>query len=676
MKRKRKIFPLLLFTMLILGAAGGAAFANGGGIAPEAPTYEDLSNGDSNHTAIDVTIKCVEDHTACYSTEYKLFENTSSKVGYSLGEVQWDVETERWYCDVTIIPDDYITSYSKSSRAKYTAHELTENEEKTKVIRFWYMEEYAAKGTNPWRTEDGYSGTGGNPPQRKVTFEVIHTVIPRTITCKLDNVTSDTINLSADVSQKAGDNEVVYYAMSTTPDADPSTLSFIPFSEFTAEWDGILPNTTYYFWAKVNQSNSTGLVEAISEPIAVTTLCSHTDDASILTHHGRVEADCTTTGSVEYWSCEVCGKNFADAEGNTEMDAVDIVIPSAGHKLTHHGRVEASCTTAGSTEYWSCEVCGKNFADAEGSAEMDAADMVIPAMGHDFGEWETAAAPSCTGQGSEQRTCSRCEYKEYRDMDPVGHDWEDDFTVDQEPACTQDGSKSIHCSRCDATKDSTVIPATGHSYTAYVTETAATCTEKGTEKAVCDNGCGETDVRELPALGHEWSDPEWKWAEDYSSAVISFTCKRDEAHVENVEAKISKNTTAATCTEAGSMKYSASASFEGKVYTDEKTEIIAAVGHRFKWVIDKEATATEKGSKHEECEVCGNKKDAVEIPATGTVTTNSNGNNSATGTVSNTSSSSGSPKTGDDSYMILWIVSMGMALIVLAGTVIYRRRVR
>ena len=67
--------------------------------------------------------------------------------------------------------------------------------EKTKVIRFWYMEEYAAKGTNPWRTEDGYRGTGGNPPQRKVTFEEIHTVIPRTITCKLDNVTSDTINL-------------------------------------------------------------------------------------------------------------------------------------------------------------------------------------------------------------------------------------------------------------------------------------------------------------------------------------------------------------------------------------------------------------------------------------------------------------------------------------------------
>ena len=36
--------------------------------------------------------------------------------------------------------------------------------------------------------------------------------------------------------------------------------------------------------------------------------------------------------------------------------------------------------------------------------------------------------------------------------------------------------------------------------------------------------------------------------------------------------------------------------------------------HNFKWIIDKEATATEKGSKHEECTVCGYKKAAVDIP--------------------------------------------------------------
>ena len=39
--------------------------------------------------------------------------------------------------------------------------------------------------------------------------------------------------------------------------------------------------------------------------------------------------------------------------------------------------------------------------------------------------------------------------------------------------------------------------------------------------------------------------------------------------------------------------------------------------HSFKWVIDKEPTVTRKGSKHEECTVCGYKKAAVAIPAKG-----------------------------------------------------------
>ena len=43
----------------------------------------------------------------------------------------------------------------------------------------------------------------------------------------------------------------------------------------------------------------------------------------------------------------------------------------------------------------------------------------------------------------------------------------------------------------------------------------------------------------------------------------------------------------------------------------EKADITA---HTFKQIIDKEATATEKGSKHEECTVCGYKKAAVDIP--------------------------------------------------------------
>ena len=68
--------------------------------------------------------------------------------------------------------------------------------------------------------------------------------------------------------------------------------------------------------------------------------------------------------------------------------------------------------------------------------------------------------------------------------------------------------------------------------------------------------------------------------------------------------------------------------------------------HTFKWVTDKEATATEKGSKHEECTVCGYRKAAAEIPATG----------SGSGSASQPTKpgSTGSPQTGDSSS-VLWL---------------------
>ncbi|MFR2659174.1 MAG: DUF5695 domain-containing protein [[Clostridium] leptum] len=52
----------------------------------------------------------------------------------------------------------------------------------------------------------------------------------------------------------------------------------------------------------------------------------------------------------------------------------------------------------------------------------------------------------------------------------------------------------------------------------------------------------------------------------------------------------------------------------------ECTETIAGSlsAHSFEWIIDREATATEDGSKHEECSVCGYAKEPVRIPATGT----------------------------------------------------------
>ena len=94
----------------------------------------------------------------------------------------------------------------------------------------------------------------------------------------------------------------------------------------------------------------------------------------------------------------------------------------------------------------------------------------------------------------------------------------------------------------------------------------------------------------------------------------------------------------------------------------EKADITA---HNFKWIVDKEATATEKGSKHEECTVCGYKKTAVDIPAIGFGSSSDDEANKPTNTVSSEISSAdqtnkpintASPKTGNTDNMILWIV--------------------
>ena len=87
--------------------------------------------------------------------------------------------------------------------------------------------------------------------------------------------------------------------------------------------------------------------------------------------------------------------------------------------------------------------------------------------------------------------------------------------------------------------------------------------------------------------------------------------------------------------------------------------------HNFKWIVDRKATTAEKGSKHEECTVCGYKKAAVDIPATDFRKSSDDQPNKPINTASYESSSAdqtnkpintASPKTGNTDNMILWIV--------------------
>lgn len=81
--------------------------------------------------------------------------------------------------------------------------------------------------------------------------------------------------------------------------------------------------------------------------------------------------------------------------------------------------------------------------------------------------------------------------------------------------------------------------------------------------------------------------------------------------------------------------------------------------HTFKWVTDKEATATEKGSKHEECTVCGYKRSENtvidKLPGSGSTGNTGSGDNSTHKPGKNDSGNS--PQTGDSS-LIGWLAAL------------------
>ena len=115
----------------------------------------------------------------------------------------------------------------------------------------------------------------------------------------------------------------------------------------------------------------------------------------------------------------------------------------------------------------------------------------------------------------------------------------------------------------------------------------------------------------------------------------------------------------------------------------EKADITS---HNFKWIVDKEATTAEKGSKHEECTVCGYKKTAVDIPAIGFGSSSNDEANKPTNTVSSESSSAdqlnntantASPKTGNTDYMILWIALLFVSGgVFIAATAVDRKKTK
>lgn len=110
----------------------------------------------------------------------------------------------------------------------------------------------------------------------------------------------------------------------------------------------------------------------------------------------------------------------------------------------------ATCTKNGE-KMRTCNACGETEKE------------IVPAA-HTWDEMVTITAPTCTVEGTQKRLCEVCGKEETVSIPAIGHDWEEEYTVEIVPGCETKGSESRHCTRCDATTDSREIAALGHDY--------------------------------------------------------------------------------------------------------------------------------------------------------------------------------------------------------------------
>ena len=144
----------------------------------------------------------------------------------------------------------------------------------------------------------------------------------------------------------------------------------------------------------------------------------------------------------------------------------------------------------------------KNYGSETGYSECK---MLEVSTCHVFGEWQTTVKPTCTEGGEMIRSCSVCGAEETKTIDALGHDYSEQWTVDEEADCVNDGSKSHHCTRCDAKTDVTVIETKGH--TEVVDKAvAATCTADGYTEGKHCSVCNAVIVAQekIAATGHKY----------------------------------------------------------------------------------------------------------------------------------------------------------------------------
>ena len=287
--------------------------------------------------------------------------------------------------------------------------------------------------------------------------------------------------------------------------------------------------------------------------------------AATCTENGVMTYTCTTCSDTKTETIAATGHAYGEPVWSWTDGFEATATFTCANDATHVENVTAEVTSAVTTPA-ACETTGVRTYTAKVTFEdkeyTSSKTEVIPATGHAYGA-------------------------------PVWK-WNDDFTASATFTCANDPShvKNVTATVTNAVTTEATCESTGvRTYTAKVTFDGKDYTDTKTET--------------LPATSHAYGEPVWKWNDDFTASA-TFTCANDTSHVKKVDATVTSEVTEGSCEVGGTRTYTAKVTFEGKEYTDTKTEAIPAKGHTLTAVAEVPATCETAGVKaHWVCSVCG-----------------------------------------------------------------------
>ena len=468
--------------------------------------------------------------------------------------------------------------------------------------------------------------------------------------------TTITLTANAAPDGKVFDKWVVESGNTTLEDANSETTTFImPDSEVSVKATYTIPHTHTYDQEIQKPETLKSAADCTNDAVYFKSCsCGEISTTETFTaagtQLGHAWASDWSKDTDNHWKeCSRCHEKKDEAAHDYGSDNIcdtcgyDKTVPHT-HNLTLVPAKAPTCTEKGNTAYYTCDGCDKWFEDATGASEItDKTSVILAATGHSASDWKS-------DNTDHWKECTVVGCGVIIEGSKAAHT-AGEWIIDTPATATTSGSKHKECTVCGYTMATETIPATGggehtHSYGSewkndadnhwhecscgdkkdtaahtageWIIDTPATATTDGSKHKEC-TVCGYTmTIETIPATGggehtHSYGSD---WKNDATNHWHECSCgdKADKA------------------------------------------------AHDFKWLVDKEATATQKGSKHEECRVCGYKKAAVEIPATGTPTEPGK------------PTDSDSPQTGDNSNMILWIALLFVSGGVVIGITVYSKK--